>query len=250
MNKSITFNTNNISAMTCIVLFSQAAIDCVRRMSVLFENNDELKKLLSYYEPLNDPDFFTKNEQRLARMAFDIANRRHNGDIKRVADDIDVIQACNILLSRLFGLAYMLTDSNGVQALLDAYPITLLCQVCNVRFEQVLLLGEAMKHFIEFRNYAPSWLPPCFHELLDSHVPLTGHAESPITELELQALFRYLGTRKRIYVQFLLGSLSQLRYHEKGMTFDNLKEEDIMTIYNSSWLHLLCIGVHYKDDNY
>lgn len=205
--------------------------------------SDELKKQLKTYEPLDALEFNTTGEKRLARIVHLNVLRRYTVGMRYIASEDDIIEACNTLLSELFDRVFFLTGINQMQAMMEAYPIGLLCEICHVNFEQVLLLGEGMKYFIMFRTFAPAWLPRAFQDILCSNIPVAGDVKSPLTEIELQALFRYLGTRKRIYVEILLGCLFELGRHEKEMTFGSLKEDEIIRVYNSSWFYLLCFSL-------
>lgn len=243
--------------MASTILFNSAAVDCMRRMSALFKDAEpqgyfsnvsstvahQLKKQLKNYEPLDTPEFNTRREKRLAQLVYLNIMRRYSNGIHYIAADVDVVEACNTLLAELIDRAFFLSSLDQMQSMIEAYPINLLCEICHVSFEQVSLLGEGMKHFIKFRTFAHTRLPRAFQDVLYTNVPVIGDAKSPLTQIELQALFRYLGTHKRIYVEILLGCLFELGRHEKEMNFEALEEADIIRVYRSAWFYLLCFSI-------
>ena len=240
--EELTTPTTSTMAATTTILFTSDAVDCIRRMAAVLREHDLCKRFLKYYEPMDAPEFNHNSEKRIASLIYSISSRRYYYIAQYIATSVDVILAVNFLLTQIFQDCFLAINENHVNVMLDAYPTVLLGQVCQVSFCQALILGRSMKAFINFRSLTSSWLPKAFQNLLGGTIPLVGHKQSPLTNAELEALLRYLETRKRIYVELLLGCLFELGQYEKTMTPSSLTEDGIIQTCNSSWFYLLSFG--------
>lgn len=231
-----------------ILTFTSCAIGCIQRMAILLNEYELGQRLLKSYNPLNllSTRFTTITEQRIVRIIYDQVI--YDNVLCHTVTDIDVISAIDFIITKIFYEAFCYTNQSNITTMLDSYPLTLLCEICNVQFEHGLILGHNMKAFISSRNLIPNWLPKPFENLLGNTIPLTGHSKSPLTNCELEALFRYLGIRKRIYVELLLGCLFELGQYFNKMHLVSLSESDIINVCNSGWFYLLSFNL--STDNY
>ena len=225
------------------LILTPSVVDAVYRLADLLSQSKLTKRLLKYFEPLDSlvPKFTRTRDRRLARAIYE--EIVYDSTLQYTVTIDEVIAAVSTILTQLFHEASCYIDESSIKTMLDSYPLTLLSEICKVTFDHASILGHNMKIFINLRDSGYSRLPKPFENIIGSTIPLTGHPKSPLTEHELQALFLYLGIRKRIYVELLLGCLFDLGQYLDKLNSALLNEEDIITVCNSGWFYLLSFNV-------
>lgn len=223
-----------------IINFYGNAIILVRKLAPYLEKHLLFRELIHGYQPIIIPEFEHEFEQKFAMLiALNVIKRKWYETICAITNSDVMIETNIILMDMINKSCTGIITEDSIEYLLDGYPIALLSDICRARKYHVHIIGESVKRFIIIRKKYPFLLPAELYNVIDSVVPLVGDDKSPLTQNELLALYRYLGTRKNIYIHTMLNCLFELSH--KIEVFDNssINEEDLIIIMKSSWLFLL-----------
>ena len=204
-----------------IVSFSIEAVNLLKKMCQLLEIHSLFNEMIKDHLPIDGSEFTKFFDRKMAAfLASRIASRRmisiNNQDIMLI-DYNDIIIAINELINHgIYRGVRRLPPEDTIIHMLDGYPITLVSNICNIEF-----------------------LPINLYPVIDSVIPLTGHKDSPLSQKELEALFRYLNSQKTLYVNILLNSVFELSQHVKYLNSIYMDEKKIIMILESSWYYLL-----------
>ena len=218
------------------ILFIPNAISLLKRLAEVLEIHSMFRDAIQNKELFITKELDRFFEQRLATYIKDKIRTY-------IITEDDVINGINILIKDVFHKSYdTFPSEKGHDNMLNSYPITLLSKVCNVRRTDAHIIGESVRGFVGIRRDHKKWLPPELINIIQGYIPLTGHSNSPLTVDELEALHRYLGSKKNIYVHMLLNSLFEISQDIKVLNQDRLTENNILTICKSSWVYLVLLA--------
>lgn len=234
------------SDMPSGVSFSSEAIQSIRRISLVLECHPIFCDKIGKFEPYLISGLDSLFEQKFATC---IVNGLQLQSLTNyIVTSETVICHCNGLFSAVFRWALdTLPPRDDIKYLLNNYPITLLEQICKIPCNYVHLIGESVKRFITLRKMYPNLLPHELYNVIEGNVPLTGSSNSPLTTVELNAIYRYLETKKSIYVHILLNIGIELSRHIRYLTKYRLEEDDIVDMGKSAWLFLFFSGAVISD---
>ena len=227
-----------------IVSFSIEAVNLLKKMCQLLEIHSLFNEMIKDHLPIDGSEFTKFFDRKMAAfLASRIASRRmisiNNQDIMLI-DYNDIIIAINELINHgIYRGVRRLPPEDTIIHMLDGYPITLVSNICNIDRYYVHYIGEAIKNLIKIRRICVEFLPINLYPVIDSVIPLTGHKDSPLSQKELEALFRYLNSQKTLYVNILLNSVFELSQHVKYLNSIYMDEKKIIMILESSWYYLL-----------
>lgn len=219
--------------------FTQDAIDILKQLAENLEIHAAIVEHIEHLEPSENEQLDRIFEQKLATYI--------SITITTIVTYDNVVTRVNKLLHDIIneGISQFVSDS-GIPHMLNGYPIGILAAVCNTHKKNVHIMGESVKHFINFRKSFPTWLP-CNLELATiGGTPLIGDINSPLDKLELEAIYDYLGSRKNIYVHILLNCLFELAGQDEysyTMLSTPVIAANIITVCKSSWLYLFLFAV-------
>jgi hypothetical protein len=219
-----------------ILLFTTDAVSVIKRLSPLLEVHFSFHEILENIHPLTIAEFDKCFEQKLA-MYISLKNNNHIEEYHITKED--TIFSINELVSLISERALGTFSSNNIKFMLEGYPVKLISDVCNAENKYSYIMGESIKKFIEYRQGNQKWLPNQLIEGTNGNVPLTDHPDSPLTVKELNSLYKYLGSRKSIYVNMLLNSVFEWTQHVKHINSYINIEQTIASICKSSWFYLL-----------
>jgi hypothetical protein len=221
-----------------MVSFMNTAVNRLKRLSLVLENHLSFHKMIASIQPLGLIEFERVFEQKLAMyIALNTINRVSVRKLYYITKK-DVLNETNMLIRDVLYHQARMIPENSIRYMLDAYPVTLLSTICQTTQYHSYIIGESVKRFIKYRQQNKNWLPCELHNVVDSPIPLTGHPHSPLSHDELQALYRYLGTRHSIYINILLNSLFELHECDKVFTTGSITEAHIISLCKSAWLYL------------
>jgi len=115
------------------------------------------------------------------------------------------------------------------------YPLFLLSQVCDTDTFNSHLVGESVKHLIKIRKKYPTFLANEIHNMLGLNTNL------PLNDMEISALYEYLGVKKCIYIHILLNLLFDLKQYMKVLSKELIYFDEIKEIIDSHWFFLLLL---------
>lgn len=211
------------------------AISIINRFAEVIKGECLFKEVIEYSDPLEVSGLYGIFEQRFAMYIVSSIMKGKSYIRSYMAYPSDIIRGINKLFSEVLNIGY---STFVEENLLDGYPITLLSEISGVSRFHVNIIGEAVRRFVEIRKSQPKWLPREIHNLLMGTVPLVGDRRSPLTKRELEAIYRYLGVRRTIYVHILLNTLFELKQHEKILN-GLMREDELYDVCRSGWLYLL-----------
>lgn len=215
------------------IRFTLDAANYIRMVSECFELHGPFCDYFSNYNPIILPDFPRDIEQRFAMKI--ALHAKQQPDFNYIIDTNNVISAALDVIKHVLGsYLKLIPPEDTIPHMLNGYPINLLSTVCKTTHKNAHIIGESMKKFIHMRKTYTNWMPV---ELQMS--TLCNNID--FDDTELQALYYYLGSRRRVYVDILTNCLLELRDHEKYLNFDNITIEQIITISKSSWMTLFLL---------
>lgn len=217
------------------ISFTLDSVSLFKRLAEVLETHIAFRETVEDTAPLPIPNLERLFEQKLAMYIVSkiLTSQSYVGLYIAYPDDI--IRGINTLFVNVLNRGY---STFMDEHLLDGYPVTLLTELSGASRFHTHIIGESMRRFVEIRKTHPDWLPDEFHNVVTGIFPLTGHINSPLTQRELEALYRYLGAKKTIYVHILLNTLFELKEHEKRLNNRLLNEEQLCAVCKSSWLYL------------
>lgn len=223
------------------IIFTQSAIDLLKRLCVYLTEHPIFHTIVEDFQLLMAVDLENVFDQKFGTyVSIQAHNKRTNymGDL--ILYDSNIIAETNRIINYgIYSAVKELPPENTIAHMLDGYPITLLSTICGVDRYYVHNLGESMKSFIKVQQKHKRCIPRQLYSVIDSMVPLIGHEKSPMTQDELDTVYKYLNCKKTIYVHILLNSLFELAHQVKYLNKSDITEEMINTICESSWLYLL-----------
>jgi hypothetical protein len=224
--------------VTIDVALTLDAISVIRRFAEVIKEGVLFKEVVEDNDPLEITGLDGIFEQKLGMyiMSSILVGR---SDIRSfMAYPNDIIRGINTLFSDILNIGY---STFLEEDLLDGYPIALLTKISGASRFHVNIIGESVRRIIEIRRSQPKWLPSELNNVMIGAVPLVGDKNSPLTERELDAVYRYLGVRKTLYVNILLNTLFELRQHENRLN-RMMTEEELCDVCRSTWVYLLQIA--------
>lgn len=231
--------------------FHPEAIISIRYLAPALELHTVFNEFVKNSMPYIIPELRSIFEQKLATtIRTNICTKRNLTRYYTIYED-DVIGEVNDMLKYAMqrGCTFIPSDQT-ISYMLDGYPINLLSNVCDVKSCYAHTIGEATRKFIIVRNSQPQFLPSALYNVIEGKCPLTGYPDSPLTKDELEALYRYLGTRKSIYVNILLNCLCELKYCDNLIESAFLTEDELISLCQSSWLFLFLWAFYQIDDDH
>jgi len=227
------------------ISFGIEAVELFKRLSEVLEIHSVFRDIVgnSVELPLLIPEFDRIFEQKLAMyISLCIRDRIEkkwlNGNIYIVTEE-DVIIEINKLIKFVMNEALnSFPSENTIKCMLDGYPITLLSKICNSKPVYAHIMGESIRCLVELRATHKNWVPLELAGNLEGNTPLTGDPKSPLDDMELDALYRYIGIRKSMYIHILLNSLFEFNQHNIYIQKCIMTENEIITICKSTWFYL------------
>lgn len=221
------------------LLFINDDIDIFKRLARDLEPHFIFWELINNMKPLLIPEFDRIFEQKLVMyISINIKNRNPTVGSYIMTKDNIIYEINNLVQETIDSIYSTFPTENSVKFLLDGYPLLILTNICNSCSIHAHTMGESIRKFIEKRNTHPGWFPKELINITNGNTPLTGYSSSPLNNDELEALYRYVGSRKNIYIHMLLNALFELSEHSKLLQED-ITEDTISIICKSSWLYLL-----------
>jgi len=253
MNKNTVIETNkddNEIKMICMaknmgISFHNGSIKLLKRIAEVFERHVIFREIVEDAGQLIIEGLDKIYEKKLAMFMSINVMKRKNVVLYYIMDDDDIIDESNRMVKVIFRESYnTFASDRTIEYLLDGYPIGLIAKICNTEHDRAHIMGECVRTFIELRDMGMYNIPKELYNVIEGNYPLVGHEKSPLNEAELNAIYRYLGSRKTIYVHILLNCLYEMTEHNIIMNNERLLEEDLKTICNSSWLYLFLIAAN------
>jgi len=224
---------------SCSLAFEHSAFNLLKRLASNLEVFVQIVNLVDDYECFEMDGLNSIFEQKLATYIGLKLNPKQQYCDNFIIRDQDILkEITNIINLVLDEYRFNFYRIDDIANMLNEYPINLLMVICKTEYNKAYLIGESVKRFIAVREILNNWIPVELYDVIESNMPLIGHEKSPLTELELYALYRYLGSRKNIYVNILLNSLFELEKCNKFITAPIMNEEMICTVCKSSWFFL------------
>jgi hypothetical protein len=164
-------------------------------------------------------------------------------------DTSNVLREVVSLIKLAITTAYTTLPEEGI-SYTNGCPVYILSRVCNTSLETAHIIGECVKQFVNIRKVYTKLMPNELMLTTIGNCDLVNDSQSPLTRLELETLYQYLGSRRKIYVHMLLNCLFELSkqkylvcldyYHMKNdiVLPRIMSEENIITICKSSWLYM------------
>lgn len=122
--------------------------------------------------------------------------------------------------------------------LFEGYATNILCQTCFVTQDQVDVLMRCVRHYVSQKRTRYE-VPLELTGVIEKTIPLTGNDKSPLSEEELRAIQRLIGSKKSSHVHILLGSLYELGRDQVFFDQRVLTEGDFVKILTSPWMFLV-----------
>jgi hypothetical protein len=135
-------------------------------------------------------------------------------------------------------------NNDSIEVMLNSYPLTLISNISGLDFDNVFYLGEAVKRLIKIKKLTSFVLPDCLYLLSSNTINLENDLY-PLNRNELDALFRYLDSRKSIYIDIFLHAAHDLNYHMK-LCQGSASVDKLIEILESPWLYLYLFGALYS----
>lgn len=238
------------------VVFTKEAVVILKDIAQVLELHPPFRGKIDEYDPVPVPEFNRSFEQKFAMyIGSNLKYRVERALLFSLTDyyvitEIDVIKESTALIQEMLNRGYNTFPPQGtIQHMLNGYPISLLSQVCGATLVNAHIIGESVKRLIELRKTYPRWMPDELQLCTQGNCPLTGHKDSPLNQEELDALYRYLGSRKNIYVNLLLNCLFELSRHESFLNIFPMTSSSILTVGRSSWFYLFLFA-HTQNESY
>lgn len=239
---------NHLGSNEVVINFHRPSLILIHELAPTLERHLLFRELINQYQGIEIPYFKNEFEQKLAMLiVLNIIEKRQCKNICSISS-YDVIVEVNSILMDIINKACnpITIEDESIPHLLDGYPLSLLSEVCKAKKYHVHIVAESVKRFITIRKKYHFLLPTELYNVIDGLIPLIGDDKSPLTKRELEAIYRYLGSRKNIYVHILLNCLFEISRCIGDLTNmeeiqDRLiiAEENLLTITKSSWLFLL-----------
>ncbi|MCJ7636036.1 MAG: hypothetical protein MUO21_00950 [Nitrososphaeraceae archaeon] len=215
------------------IKFSEEAISLVKKISVHLEVHSAFRDIIEHLSPFKIDAFGKFFEQQLASY---IINYVKN---KNIIEYCHTIEAINFLISDLINRGYdTFSSTNTIAYMLYTYPLTIVADICKTTIYNAYIIGESVKKFIEVRQSYHHWMPNVLSITTVGFCELAGEQESPLSKIELDALYQYLGVKKQIYVHMLLNCLYDFVKYDRYLNSGLLNEEHIIDLSKSSWFYL------------
>lgn len=228
------------------VSFLHETIVAIRQLAQAFKRHKLFVDKIKWVDELDIPGLQSQFENQFA--TYILITMRYNYDLTITPEM--VLMTSNDLAKNVIGYACeLLPDNASIRNMLDSYPLKLAAEVCNVPLFYSQLLGEAVKCFIKLRKSCNKFLPSELHNVIEGFVPLVDADNALLTKVELEALYSYLESRKRIYVHIWLNSLFQLSKELHLLTKTHLEVCDIIQLCESSWLFLLLLTAQHNEQD-
>lgn len=224
------------------VVFEPVSIDLCNRMVPSLENYGQIKDFLYDYGYLEISELNCSFGKKLAMYITHRIGIKHDDPLFYIVTPRDVLKEVTNMINDILQLCCFNSLQYNMRKMLDGYPLQLLASICGTDQDRAYLTGESVKRFIDARKILHNWIPVELYDVIDNTIPLIGHEKSPMTELELNAIYRYLGSKKNIYVTILLNTLFELEKHKKYIIMDIMDEETINKVCKSAWFFLFLFG--------
>lgn len=222
-----------------VIIFTHEAIACIKRMTEIFKPHVAIYDMIDFYQI--DVIKVQGLESILERKLVSYITHTLLLNESCTITESFVISRCYELFESVKSWSYELlsleTESQGIT---NNYPISLIANICKLPEKYVHMIGESVKYFIDVREEYPNCLPKQLYNVIEGRISLTGSPNSPLTEIELRALHRYLGSRKNIYVHMFLNMGFELKgfFH---LLFKVLEEDEIKILCNSAYIYLILL---------
>ncbi|CAH6420702.1 Hypothetical protein HVR_LOCUS1259 [uncultured virus] len=237
------------------VVFRMDAVVLIKELGYYLEVHSAFRDKIENLTPIDLPEFDRIFEKRLAMyISLNIRNRSRDSYMLMLDGCYtimiqDVINEMSVLIHDIINRSYgTFPNEASISYMLSGYPTKLLSQICDTNMLNAYLMGESMRQFIIMRRTYPRFMPPELRMSTISNYPLVGDAKSPVNDVELEALYRYLGSRKRLYVVMLLNCLHELKEHGKYLKTPALKIEEMILICKSGWFTLFLSAVNMNSE--
>jgi hypothetical protein len=225
------------------ISFTPEAVEMVKTLAIALENHVAFQEYLFRVDPLQISEFDRVFEKRLAMLVVtnvrkqDLTFRTYLITKSQVETEVEIFFRLVIQIS-----CDTFPSEEDPRHLFDGYPLHLLATTCSVDYPYAHMIGESVKHLIMMRKSYSHFLPAILYNVLEGNVPLTGHHNSPLMPNELEAIYRYLGSRKSMYVHILLNSLYEVSQQKEIVTKFPMSADDIILLCKSAWVFLLLFG--------
>lgn len=225
-----------------MVSFTEEATEYIRIISEHMEQHGPFRDYLEKMDLISIPEFERNFEQKLAMyISLNIQNGIFMMDDNNmlIISSENVTQEVTILLHKILNLCCKtIPTEESISHMLDGYPLSILADVCNTTKINSHILGESMRRFVQIRKTYKDWLPDNLQSSIIQNCSLVGEPKSPLNNIELDAIFRYLDTKSSLYVTILLNCLFELGEHGKFLRDFYMDIDTIIKICESSWLCL------------
>jgi hypothetical protein len=238
-------NENMDPETSFTIVFPEETVALIKDITPYLVYYDQWKRALYEYETYDGVGFIEDAEMRLVMY---IVLTLWSGDItvsdgKWVVTPKDTMECITKFINTMIAhTSSLLHGIDSIHYLLCAYPITVLSTVCHLPQWYAYIVAENLKSVIRKRHLYDLDLSYQLYNNIDTTVPLAGAPNSPLLEHELDAIFRYLGTRRRIYVNVLLKALYEFACDISVLTNTIVSSDHIKRVIMSSWIHILMIG--------
>lgn len=238
-------NENMDSETSITVVFPDETAAVIKDITPYLTYYDHWKRALYEYEQYDGIGFTDDAEMRFVMyIAMTVWNTNFtvtDGQLIFTVKDV-MESATKFINMMIIHASSVLYDVDSIHYLLCAYPISVLSTVCCLPQWYAYIVAENLKMIIRKRDLYDLELSHQLYNNIDTTVPLTGAPNSPLHEHELDAIFRYLGTRRRIYVNVLLKALYEFACDIPVLNNSIVSNDHIKRVIMSSWIHILMTG--------
>lgn len=228
------------------VSFVVEAIPIFKRLAHAIETHDIFRERVEDSPELQILELDRIFERKLAMyISLKIGDRtgyKYAG-LQVVTEEDILTEICNMLQDVLQHGYNTFPPEHSLEWMLNGYPLSLLMSICKSNRRCAHIIGESVRRFVKARKTHPSWMPMELSNITSGYTALVGDSAAPMNELELDALFRYVGSQRQVYIHILLNALAEITEHERILLQPKLTEDDIVTICKSSWLYLCLFAI-------
>jgi hypothetical protein len=234
--------TSNLNILEFTVSIDYEALDIIHRFSFEFRKHQLIYDYIDKYEPFYTPELENDFERKLVMYICLHVDRRYREVCENrsyIITTMNVISESNYLINEVIyeGWNYYNPDRH-IQHMLDSYPISVLANVCQTSYHHAHQIAELTRSLVQYHHRHQIPLDCRFNNILDGDVPLTGDPKSPLNQVELEAIYRYLNVKKNKYVHILLHCLFEFTRYDRLIQNKYMMDDEIIKICQSPWFYL------------
>lgn len=225
--------------------FTEQAVSAIQCLSTHFEAHDRFRDALIGMQEFQAPAFETLIQRRLAMYILCAANFDIGVSETIVVEYSTAIRYIHDFVNSCITCACStFPNFESIEYMLSGFPVSVVAQTAGVSHDYAFYITESMRQFVIFRDRCAVRLPMAVANIMDNAVPLTGHAKSPLSTVELEAIYRYLDIRKPMYVHMLLQAAHEMSSYEQFLYAPSYTSDEIIQVVSSAWVFLLFLAAN------